>query len=89
MHDFSCTSAEQMHYQILANRVRYFKEDQEGVATMSKVFEEIAREAARENSIETARLLLSLGKLSYEEIAKSVRLLTVEEVKSLDRNRTA
>lgn len=89
MHDFSCTSAEQMHYPILANRVRYFKEDQEGVATMSKVFEEIAREAARENSIETARLLLSLGKLSYEEIAKSVRLLTVDEVKSLDGNRTA
>lgn len=56
---------------------------------MSKVFEEIAREAARENSIETARLLLSLGKLSYEEIAKSVRLLTVDEVKSLDGNRTA
>ena len=29
MHDFSCTDAEQMHYQILANRVRYFKEDTE------------------------------------------------------------
>ena len=56
---------------------------------MGKVFEEIAQEAARENSIETARLLLSLGKLSYEEIAKSVRLLTVDEVKSLDGNRTA
>ncbi len=29
MHDFSCTSAEEMHYQILADRVRYFKEDTE------------------------------------------------------------
>lgn len=29
MHDFSCTSAEQMHYQIFANGVRYFKEDTE------------------------------------------------------------
>lgn len=36
MADFSCTDAEQMHYQILANRVRYFKEDTEGVATMCK-----------------------------------------------------
>ena len=48
MHDFSCTSAEQMHYQILANRVRYFKEDTEGVATMCKAMEDMRNEAARE-----------------------------------------
>ena len=27
MHDFSCSSAEEMRYQILADRVRYFKEE--------------------------------------------------------------
>lgn len=40
MHDFSCTSADEMYYQILADRVRYFKEDTEGVATMCKIMEE-------------------------------------------------
>ena len=93
MHDFSCTSAEEMHYQILADRVRYFKEDTEGVATMCKAMEDMrnqaAREAAKLNSVETARMLLTLGKLSYEEIAKSVRPLTVDEVKALDEGRSA
>ena len=89
MHDFSCTSAEEMHYQILADRVRYFKEDTEGVATMCKAMEDMRKNAAKENSIETARMLLALGKLSYEEIAQSVRLLNVDEVKALDEGRSA
>ena len=87
MHDFACTSADEMHYQILADRVRYFKEDTEGVATMCKIMEDMKNEAAKRNSIETARVLL--GKLSYEEIAQSVRLLTVDEVKALDEGRPA
>ena len=89
MHDFACTSADEMHYQILADRVRYFKEDKEGVATMCKIMEDMKNEAAKRNSIETARVLLTMGKLSYEEIAQSVRLLTVDEVKALDEGRPA
>ena len=92
MHDFSCTSAEEMHYQILADRVRYFKEDTEGVATMCKVMEdmrnEAAREAVKENAIKAARSFLALGKLSYEEIANSLGL-TVDEVKALDESKSA
>lgn len=89
MHDFSCTSADEMHYQILADRVRYFKEDKEGVATMCKIMEDMKNEAAKRNSIETARVLLAMRKLSYEEIAQSVRLLTVDEVKALDEGKPA
>lgn len=92
MHDFSCTNAEEMHYQILADRVRYFKEDTEGVATMCKVMEdmrnEAAREAVKENAIKAARSFLALGKLSYEEIANSLGL-TVDEVKALDESKPA
>jgi hypothetical protein len=51
---------------------------------MRKALEDMRNEAAREvvklNSIDMARMLLALGKLSYEEIAQSVRLLTVDEV---------
>ena len=89
MHDFSCTSADEMYYQILADRVRYFKEDKEGVAAMCKIMEDMKNEAAKRNSIETARVLLAMGKLSYEEIAQSVRLLTVDEVKALDEGKPA
>ena len=89
MHDFACTSADEMHYQILADRVRYFKVDKEGVETMCKIMEDMKNEAAKRNSIETARVLLAMGKLSYEEIAQSVRLLTVDEVKALDEGKPA
>ena len=41
MHDFSCTDAKDMRYKILADRVRYFKEDEEGVATMCKAMQNI------------------------------------------------
>ena len=51
---------------------------------MSSVFEEIAREAAEKAAEkaarETAKSLLALGKLSYEEISIASKL-SVEEVK--------
>ena len=92
MHDFSCADPKDMYYKILADRVRYFKEDAEGVATMCKVMEdmrnEAAREAVKENAIKAARSFLALGKLSYEEIAYSLGL-TVDEVKALDESKPA
>lgn len=96
MYDFSCTDAEQMHYQILANRVRYFKEDTEGVATMCKVMEDMRNEAAREAAlkadkarmIKTAHRMLKAGKYSYEDIADALDI-SVDEVKALDESRSA
>ena len=82
----SCTSAEEMHYQILADRVRYFKEDTEGVATMCKVMEDMRNEAAREaekmKAIRMARLMIEDGKLNYEDIAMYTEL-TLEEVEKI------
>ena len=88
MHDFSCTSAEQMHYQILANRVRYFKEDTEGVATMCKAMEDMRNQAARENTLSIARHMLKTGKYTYEDIA-DVLEISVDEVKALDESQSA
>mgnify|MGYP000258411178 CR=1 FL=1 len=48
-----------MNYPVLAQRVRYFKEDTKGVATMCRAFEEVreesAREAKHEQAIESAK----------------------------------
>ena len=92
MHDFSCTSAEQMHYQILANRVRYFKEDTEGVATMCKAMEDMRNEAAREatkaKTVSIARRMLKSGKYTYEDIADILEI-SVDEVKALDESQSA
>ena len=50
MHDFFCTDPDDMHYKELADKVRYFKEDEKGVAAMCKVMEDMRNEAAREGA---------------------------------------
>ena len=82
MHDFSCINAKDMHYKILADRVRYFKEDEKGVETICKAMEEMRNETAHEKAVEIAERMLKSGKLSYEEIAEFAEL-TIEEVKAL------
>ena len=86
----SCSRSEEMHYQILADRVRYFKEDTEGVATMCKVMEDMRNEAAREadkaRMVKIARRMLNSGKYTYEDIA-DVLEVSVDEVKTLTENR--
>lgn len=62
MHDFSCTDAKDMHYKILADRVRYFKEDAKGVEAMCKAMEDMRKEAAAEQLLKTLRnLMKNLG----------------------------
>ena len=92
MHDFSCTDPNDMKYQVLADRVRYFKEDQKGVATMCRAFEEVReesiREGARANSIAVAQRMLRSEKYSFDEIAE-VSGLTLAEVKTLAEKKPA
>ena len=78
MHDFFCTDPDDMHFKQLADKVRYFKEDEKGVAAMCKVMEDMREET----KIEAAINLLKLGKLSIEEIAKAIGL-SVEKVSEL------
>ena len=84
MHDFSCTKPQDMYYKILADRVRYFKEDEKGVLTMCREMENM-RKAER---IEIAKRMLASGKLTYEDIATFTDL-TLEEIKALAVQKTA
>ncbi len=52
MHDFSCTDPEDMNYQALADRARYFKSDEEGVGIMCKLLEDMRIEAMEEGRME-------------------------------------
>lgn len=91
MHDFSCTDPNDMNYPVLAQRVRYFKEDTKGVATMCRAMEEMRAEATREarhaQSVESAKSMLADG-LPYETIARYTNL-PVEEIKALDSKKSA
>lgn len=76
MHDFFCSDPNEMYSEVLAERARYFKEDEKGVTSMSRIFEDIRKEAAeeaakraafenaRENAEEMLKDNVSLSKIS-------------------------
>lgn len=82
MKDFSCTNPSDMHYRILADRVRYFKEDKEGIQAMCRAVEELCNQEKRETMIDVAKRMLAAGKYALEEIA-NISGLPIEEVKKL------
>lgn len=90
MHDFFCTSADDMYNKVLADRMRYFKEDKGGVQTVCEIMEELVRdsearglEKGKEQEKETrVARAISLKKLSLPEIAEmfEIPLAKVSEI---------
>ena len=72
-------------YVILAEKVRYFKEDEKGVARMCRVMEEMRNESARDAKwkqvVESVGRWLSMG-LSHEQIAEGEGI-TLEQVREI------
>ena len=86
MHDFSCTDPADMYYDVLAERVRFFKESKEGIAIMCKVMEDMRNESLREGEkkgMKAAALrMLKAGKYALDEIAE-ISGLSLDDVKKL------
>ena len=87
MHDFRCTSSEDMFYSLLAKQVKYFKETEGGKESVCKVFEELAEKRVLENNKAIAEKMLADGMLSVEMIAKYANL-SIEVVKELAKSRS-
>lgn len=91
MLDFLCTNPEDMNYEALAKKARYFKQNEEGVSAMCKLLEDMRNEAAREAAKEatrevaraTAERMITDGELSLEKIAHYVPALSMDELKEL------
>ena len=81
MHDFFCTDPDDMLYKELADKVRYFKEDEKGVAAMCKVMEDMRRESRWEQIVASVRRWLSMG-LSHEQIAQGEGI-SIEQVREI------
>ena len=75
MHDFSCTDAKDMYNKVLADRVRYFKEDERGVEIMCREME-IMRNHAHEEGIEKGRIM----QLIKQVCVKMQKFSSAEEV---------
>lgn len=92
MHDFRCTEPDEMYYAELADRARYFKSDEKGVASMCKAMEDMRNEAERigmeKQTVNIALSMLEDGSYSYEQIAKITKM-PLDEVMALDTKRPA
>ncbi len=83
MHDLYCIDPDKMYYKILADEVRYYKEDTKGVSEMCKILEEVHEEGLEQGRMEgrmegemkqkkaTAFYLQKMG-MSIESIAGAV-----------------
>ena len=86
----------EMYYDVLAERVKFFKESKEGVAIMCRAMEEMrieswqegVEEGRKEGRKDTALRMLKAGKYTLDEIAE-MSGLSLEEVKALDANKMA
>ena len=87
MHDFFCTNSKDMNYSILAQRVRYFKEDTKGVAAMCRAMEKMRDETEHETSVKHALAMLADG-VPCEKVAKYTDL-SIEEVRALAEKKSA
>ncbi len=96
MHEFSCTDAGDMNFELMAERTRYLKEHPEGVGQMCKVMEEMRKEereealkeGRNENMRTTALRMLADGTLPLEKIAEYAGL-PLEEVRKLQAGQGA
>ena len=89
IHDLHCTKADEMFFPRLAARVKFLKEDEKGVTILANYFEELqakavkeAEKKARKDKENFVLNLISLGKLTLEEIAKCSGL-TLKKVRML------
>lgn len=87
MHDFFCTDPDDMNFKALADKARFFKQDEKGVAAMCKVMEDMRNETAWQTKVESVLRWIDMG-LPFEQIAKG-EALTVEQVKEIVGQKTA
>lgn len=85
MHDFNCTEASEMNFDLMAERTRYLKENSEGVREMCKAMEDMRNETELETKRKIAHTLILTGELSYKMIAE-VTELPIGEVEALAIN---
>lgn len=96
MHDFNCMRADDMNFELMAERTRYLKENPKGVQEMCKIMEDMRNESLKEGikkgikegMKETALRMLDAGKYALEEIV-NISGLSLEEINQLKAERNA
>ena len=77
MHDFRCVKPDEMHYPVLREKTRYFKEDEKGAVQMSKVMDEIRAQGYAEGLMDAREEMMQ----AKEEAAKYQAKVAESEAK--------
>ena len=88
--------ADDMNFELMAERTRYLKENPKGVQEMCKIMEDMRNESLKEGikkgikegMKETALRMLDAGKYALEEIV-NISGLSLEEINQLKAERNA
>ncbi len=63
-----------MHYEELAEKVRYFKEDEKGVQAMCKAIEDMRNETAKQIKVNDIRNVMEAFGVSVEKAMESLKI---------------
>jgi hypothetical protein len=81
MHDFKCTNPDDMYYEILRNRVKYFKEG-EGQEEMCEIWEKIENKGIVKGKLEEK--ISTLLKLLTKKFGKTITIELKTEIENSD-----
>lgn len=89
MHDFGCTKADDMNFDLIAERTRYLKENPKGVEEMCKVMEdmrsEVAQKTAENTLLQNIKSLMETMKLSAEQAMDALKVSEADRTKYASR----
>lgn len=85
MHDFNCTNADDMNYDLMAERTRYLKENPEGVREMSAIMEELCNETAENTMLQAIRNLMETTGWTAEQAMEAMKIPDSERAKYTEK----
>ena len=85
MHDFNCTRADDMEFELMAERTRYLKENPEGVRQMCKVMEDMRNETWNEATerviLQSIQNLMETMKLTADQAMEALKISDNDKIK--------
>ena len=82
MHDFRCSDYNDMNFELMAQSVRYYKEETKGVVSVSRLMEARLEAERKYTILGLAEKMIESGEMTLDKIA-NLTGLTLEEVKEL------
>ena len=85
MHDFRCMDADDMNFDLMAERTRYLKENPKGVQEMCKSMEDMRNEVAENTLLQTIKSLMETTKWSAERAMDALKIPDADKAKYISR----